>query len=618
MLQAMRGFGGGIILKVFVFFIVISFVVWGVADFLHSSMSDNEVAKIGDVSVSNARLSEEVRRQSAQIRKMFGGNVPDEMIKAMNVEGMILRQMVQEALLRQEAARLKFVVDDGIVTQVIAKNQNFRNEQGQFDRERFRQAMWNQGQSEEQYIASLKDNISVMFMLQALTSASVVPEARLQFAHAFGAERRVADYIVLTPQSISVPAVPDATALATYYEGQKDRFALPERRDVSYIAFSKKDVSAASEVGDAQLKAEYDARASEYTHGETREVEQMLFEIEEKADDAAALLKSGKSFAEVAKKSGFSEKQVAIGRVERKEMMDEIADKVFTLKEGGNSDVVKSEAGFHLFHVKKIYAPEVVPFEKVKEVLRKEMQTGSSSEALYALATKVEDELAGGASLEEIGKKLDLPVKTAKGLEAGKAAKDLPDPEAFQKLAFTTDQGNESALTTAEDQSSYYVLRVDNIVPQTAQPLEVVKAGVVKSWKEAEQENRLKKLAGELADRLEKGEALSAVAASAKLSVKRSDAVTRAEGKALPAEFVHQLFQVKKGAVPGVYQAADGSYVLGALAQVQAAPTLDKKDEAGLRQQAEEGFFDDILGQYTLHLQQRYPVRVKLPPKEAQ
>ena len=99
MLQSIRGFTGGIILKIFMGLIVLSFCVWGIGDFLRASGSSNNAATVGGVGISNARVAEEVRRQTAHIRQMFGGQVPDEMMKAMNVDGMILKQMVQEELL---------------------------------------------------------------------------------------------------------------------------------------------------------------------------------------------------------------------------------------------------------------------------------------------------------------------------------------------------------------------------------------------------------------------------------------------------------------------------------------------------------------------------------------
>ncbi len=139
MLQSIRGFTGGIILKIFMGLIVLSFAVWGIGDFLHSSNSNDVAATVGGVSISAPRLAEEVRRQTARIRQMFGGQVPDEMIHAMNVDTMILKQMVQEELLKQGAEHVGLRVDNSVITRLIAGNPAFRDKQGKFDRERFRQ-----------------------------------------------------------------------------------------------------------------------------------------------------------------------------------------------------------------------------------------------------------------------------------------------------------------------------------------------------------------------------------------------------------------------------------------------------------------------------------------------
>lgn len=479
MLQSIRGFTGGIILKIFMGLIVLSFGVWGIGDFLRSSGSSTNAATVGGVGISNTRLAEEVRRQTAHIRQMFGGQVPDEMMKAMNVDGMILKQMVQEELLKQGADKVGLRVDDSVITKLIAGNPAFRDKDGKFDREKFKQTLWNMGQDEASYIESLKQNIAVMFLVQAVTADSTAPKIKVTTLHAIDGQKRVAEYVEVLPKSVNVPAQPEAAALTAFYDLHKKDFALPEARKVSYVAFAKEDLG----------------------------------------KDATA-------------------------------------------------------------------------------------------ETLYALANKVEDALAGGASLEELAKNLNLKLKQIEKLEASSTGKDLPDGETFVQKAFGVEQGNESGLLLSQDQGTYYVLRVDTITPLTEQPLAKVQEKVITAWKAAELERLMKDKAEKIAQRLSKGEKLATIATAEGLSVQRSNPIARGKTQSLPEEFVQQLFQTSKGLMKGIYPIATGGFVVGELASVIPAAPLTEKEITAQQEQMREGVFEDLLAQYTLYLQQKTPVKI--------
>lgn len=621
MLLAMRSKVGGFLAKAFIGLIVLSFIGWGIGDFVTGSLHGDQVAKVGDESISAGRVRQDVQRQAAQIRQMFGGNVPDNLLQAMNIEGSVIRQLVQESLLRQEAGRLNLYSDERIVTEIIAQNPAFRNEQGAFDRERFREALAAAGESEASYIQNLRQNLSVMFLVQGLTAMPVVSEEKLNAMHAFDGQRRIAEYIYLKPARADFAKAPDEAALKAYYDAHTAQFAKPELRDVSYIAFSEEDVPAQREVSEDQLRTEYKNRIQEFTKGETREVEQMLFDDEAAAKEANAAIKAGASFADAAKKAGFTEAQLKVGRVEKKELFDSVVEQVFALPENGTSDVIQSDAGYHIFHVGEILPGEVMPFETVKDQLKEEMLHVSASEGVYKLANAIEDDLASGSKLEEVAKKFDLKLQRVKGMGRGVGGKDLPDGPDFVQAAFETDKDAPPVLALAKDQRTYYVLRIDAVQPEAVQPFDAVRKEVAASYLREQADKDLKEHAAALADRLKKGEALSKIAASERLQVMRSDSLYResvgVEDKFLPEEFVSQLFQVASGALPGAYPSSEGGYVVGRLAEIEPAPALDDKQRAQLRQQLEEGFLDDLLSQYTTYLQERYPVTIRKQPQQA-
>lgn len=485
MLESIRSATGGIILKILAVIIIASFALVGIADFIHSG--SNSAASVGKVKIPAGKVNEEVRRQVASISQMFGGQVPDQMLKAMNVEGMVIRQMVQEELLRQGAERLNLKVDDKIVTDLIAGNPSFRNEQGKFDRERFRQILSHNGQNEAGYIASMKDNISTMFLVQAVAADTTIPNIKLQTIHAINGQKRIADTVRITSQSVNL-STPNEAVIAAFYNENKADYALPETRSVSYVTFSEKDVN--------------------------------------------------------------------------------------------------------------------------KE---------NAAEELYALANKAEDALAGGASLEEISKNLDLKIQKIEKIEASAAPTSVPDADNFVRLAFATGQGEISPLTLTADQKAYYAVRVDTVTPVAEQPLEKIRDKLIAAWKVEELERLMRTKAEKIAERLSKGEKLSAIAAAEKLTVTRSKPIQKnGNSEGLSAEFVQQLFQTDKGLVKGVYPASGSGYIVGELVSVEKAAPLDAKTVEALKAQLQEQQFNELLAQYTLYLQSETPVKITARSREAE
>jgi parvulin-like peptidyl-prolyl isomerase len=76
---------------------------------------------------------------------------------------------------------------------------------------------------------------------------------------------------------------------------------------------------------------------------------------EEKAKKAKEVLLQGKAFADVVKEysQGDSAKNGGeLGWFKKEQIIPDIAEKVFTLKKGEQSDVLESELGFHIIEVK--------------------------------------------------------------------------------------------------------------------------------------------------------------------------------------------------------------------------------------------------------------------------
>ena len=111
-----------------------------------------------------------------------------------------------------------------------------------------------------------------------------------------------------------------------------------------------------------------------------------------------------------------------------------------------------------------------VPLNVVHDEIAKGLALNEAKERLPDVATRLDDELAGGKSLAEAASAVgeqpkSLPPIDATGKDAdGKRPDALPAAPEFLKTAFETPAGEQSLLEETEA-GSYFVLRVDEIMP---------------------------------------------------------------------------------------------------------------------------------------------------------
>jgi len=104
-------------------------------------------------------------------------------------------------------------------------------------------------------------------------------------------------------------------------------------------------------------------------------VRQIFTKNKKKAKEALKLLKSGRPFSEVAKslsEDPFAKRGGDMGLLTHGRMVDAWEKVAFSLKPGQISDIVKTEAGYHIIKVEKIIPPKPKIFEKDKAWVKKE------------------------------------------------------------------------------------------------------------------------------------------------------------------------------------------------------------------------------------------------------
>ena len=195
-------------------------------------------------------------------------------------------------------------------------------------------------------------------------------------------------------------------------------------------------------------------------------------------------------------------------------------------------------------------------FEEVKQALHDEMALDLAGAGLFRLSTVLEDELGGGASLEQgaavVGvEAIVLSGVTRNGLDRGGAPvlSDLSERDDIVALLFETAEGRESHLTELND-GSFVILRVDEVAESAPRPLEEVRGEVRAALMRETEREAAERVATALADRIREGEDLRAAARDAGLAVTSVDNVRRdgqGAGPDASVALIQALFEADEG-----------------------------------------------------------------------
>lgn len=627
MLQQMRKGAGSWVAKGLMLLLVLSFGAWGVGDFITNYGTNQPVAEVGDSKISQEEFSDAWRRQLADLQRRFGPSFDAEQAQRLGLDEAVLNSLTEQRLYQQAAKDLGIAVTEADVRQAIVDAPEFKGVSGQFDRFAFQQYLRQEGLSEAALVSRLQQTLARERLVGSLFgSIATPPEAMTRTVLGYRLERRLADYVVVDAAKLPDPPAPTPEQIAEYHKTNPAAFTAPERRDLAWLQIQPADRAAQVEVGEAELRQEYEANKQAYVTPEKRAVEQVVFPTEAEAKAAYEAVRKGEDFlAMAARTQKLKPEDVKLGTVTRDELPAAIANAVFALAPNKVGEPVTSPFGWHLVRVTAVEPGNTKSFEQAKEELRQQIALRKASDGMTALRAQIDDQIAGGATLEEIAKAQKVTLQTAEGVNAqgrdkqGQPVSTLPRQREFLAQAFDLDPQSEPQIIDQSD-GGLIVVKVREITPSAVRPLEEVRADVVAALQQRARADAAAERAKQIAERLRNGGDLAKEAAALGASVRVSAPLTRggqpAEA-ALSPVVISALFSAKKPGEVVTGPAANAPGVAPNSAIVARLNRIEPADPAAVAAQQEQvsrqlagGMAQDLLQQYRQMLQREFGVKV--------
>ncbi len=601
------------VVKLLFTILALSFLAWGGNMAGGGLFGHGAAIEVGSYQFTANDVNAEFKREIERLQPMFGGKLSGEEARKLGLLDTTIESMVSRSLVEEAAKRLGLAASQNAVVAATHADPNFRNAQGQFDRDLMRRLLSRAGLSETAYIRQMQSNMVREQMAAGLAGQVTPPAILVDSLTRWREERRVVDSIAISDDSLPAP-VPDQAQIEQFYKDHAQRFMAPEYRALTVLLARSADLANSVEITPDMIQDAYQARIDEFQEPERRQASQVVLADQASADKAASLIKAGKDLSAIAKETNG--KVVDLGLVERGGLPDELADPVFTQASGTTVGPVRTPLGWHVVKIGAVTPAHSRSLDEAKPALEQELRKEKANDLLAELGNKIEDSLSGGASLEDTAAQFSLrvlkvPAVDAQGkTPAGKPATNLPKGNNVLDVAFHTDQGTESPLTELENEG-YFLVRVDQITQPQPRPLLEVKAEVQSAWQAQRRHEMAKERADKALAQIKTGASMADVAKGLGTKVQTSAPFTREGGDAgsVPPTLVQQVFTQKVGDLAD--SATQNGWVLTRLSKVvEFDPAKNQQEVEAARRKIGSTLTGDLIDQYMASLRADIGVKV--------
>ncbi len=614
MLETLRKSASGIVAKILMSLLILSFAVWGIAD-VFRGFGSQTLATIGDSEITVPEFRQLYQERLQQISQQIKRGITPDQARALGIPDQLLNEQLAEAALNDQARALGLALSDAEIARRVQSNPAFFGPGGSFDPNYFAQLLRSNGFTEARFVDAERRLALRQQLIQSLGGGIEVPKVLKDAIARYESEERSVNYALLSPTALPAPTDPSEEELRKFFDERKVAFRAPEYRKIGVLVLTPEALASTESVTDAEVQAAYDANQSSYGTPEKRVVQQIVFPSEEEAKAAADRIAAGTPFADIVAERKLAPKDVDLGDVTRGDIFDKaVADAAFSLAPNGTSGVISGRFGPVIVHVGAVTPGTTKPLAEVANDIRSQLQLDAARRLMLTKYDQIEDERAGGAQLGEIAGKVSLPLQSfdtnIQGqMPDGASIPAIPARADVLRGAFAADVGTENDPVQLPQNGGYVWYEVEGVTAPRDRTFEEARAQVLDRWKQDKAAEALDKKVEEIKARIAAGEAFDKVVTESGLELRAANGLRRGRtADGVPQDILNAVFETPEGSVGSTLAEGGDSRLLFQVLRVAVpdAGTQNDKLIADVRQ----SFENDLMTEYLVDLQGQLGARI--------
>ncbi len=540
MLERIREGSQGIVAKSILGLVIFTFAVSGIGSYINSQ-ADTTFAVVNDVEISQSAFEQAYQNERNRMKSQFGDMVEQLMLDdnyVANFRSSILDRLIIEELQKQEADNLGIRIGDEQIRQAIQEMPEFQ-QNGQFNYDRYTALLRQAGFQSNEFKEYVRSQMSRTQYVGAVSGSEFILPSEEEAYQTLADQVRSFDMVTISATGLKPSIKPEQAELDSYYLANKYRFQTQAKVAVDYLVIDSAELSAGIEVSEEEIETYYNDSLDMYTQEEQRRLSHILIETGDDADAAKAKLievqqelTAGKDFAELAKlysTDTFSgENGGDLEWIEKGVIGEEFDAAVLTLKNVGDvTDIVETEAGFHLIKMTDLKLGVVQPLSEVKSDILAALKQNKITEIYLDVQTKaVETSFEIADTLKEAAEDSGLELQSTGLLARSQLPAVLQEPSVVGKLFdedFINESLNSDLIELSNDKS--IIVRVNEYEAARQQSLDDVLGQVTAAVVTQKATELANTKAQDILAKLNAGEALTSLG----LNIERQDTIGRYE-----------------------------------------------------------------------------------------
>jgi peptidyl-prolyl cis-trans isomerase D len=425
-------------------FIISIFAIWGGAGRLGEQRQEDTIASMGRDHISTDAYYAALRNRLEALQKEFSG-LNKNFIQQLNIPQQVLEQMIQQNLLAQKAKEMGITASSEEVRDRIVSL--FQRDGKFIGYDEYRRILQYNRMSLAQFEDGLKEEIVLNKMIQLLTAGITAPPDELWESYKKQNETAKIEYVLLEESKVPYDEALTAQEIQAYFEKNKAKYGLPERRQGLYVFLRTDDLKKEIQVSEGDIDKYYKDNIDQFKEPEKIRVGRVFLSAAGK--DKEALRKEtqvildgmtgGSDFAQVARTSSQDEKAKEGGDWgfdEWRRLAANEIEEIGKLSAGQISPVVETPDGFSILKVTEKEPEKTQTLDEVKPRIISSLEDQKARERAEERIGQLEKMARREKSLGTAAQKMGLTAETTGLVKRAQALGDFDPAGSISQALF--------------------------------------------------------------------------------------------------------------------------------------------------------------------------------------
>jgi peptidyl-prolyl cis-trans isomerase D len=462
MLRFLRKYSSSTGIKILYGVLAALFVIWGVGAVGGERV--DVVARIHGETISRRVLDQATASLQRRYEELLRDRLTPELARSLDLRGRALDDLIDQSLIRHEAARLGLAVTDAELVDAIVKMPELQ-ENGRFDRDRLDAFLRGQRDRGE-FESALRRDMLAQRLRSLVTDGVQVSDGEVEERYRLDHEQANLAFVRLVAADLATGVTLSDEELQQYLTDHADRYRVPTQVRARYVVYRATDFLPQVEVKEGEIAEYYELHKEEqFSEPEQVRARHILVKVaadaspetkaaaRKKAEELLDKVKAGGDFAALAKKNSDDPGSAAqggdLGSFPRGRMAPAFEAAAFALEPGGVSDVVETPFGFHIIKVEEHRQAGPKPLEAVRETIAQTLKTERALALARAQANEDRRKIVRGTSFAEaVGGR---PLAETPPFAAGALVPGIGPVKEFSEAALALGEGEVSDLIETAD-----------------------------------------------------------------------------------------------------------------------------------------------------------------------